>query len=138
MRFVTLLLIGLFSGAAFAQDKPAGDFSAFIAKLWPDAQAKGITRATFDTALRGVTPDQRVIAATQRQPEYGKPVGDYVNAIVSKRRIADAQLKGREWAKTFDVVEKKFQVERGAGRGCESICGCGCGWISDRGGDGKA
>ena len=35
-----------------------------------------------------------------------------MNAIVSKRRIADAQLKGREWAKTFDAVEKKFQVER--------------------------
>jgi len=35
-----------------------------------------------------------------------------VNAIVSKRRIVDAQLKGREWAKTFDAVEKQFQVER--------------------------
>jgi len=68
---------------------------------------------TFDTAMKGFAPDQRVIAATRRQPEYGKPVGDYVNAIVSKRRIADAQLKAREWAKTFDAVEKKFQVERG-------------------------
>jgi membrane-bound lytic murein transglycosylase B len=62
--------------------------------------------------MKGVTPDQRVIAATKRQPEYGKPVGDYVNAIVSNRRIADAQLKAREWAKTFDAVEKKYQVER--------------------------
>ena len=86
--------------------------SAFLADLWTDAQAKGISRTTFDTAMKGFTPDQRVIAATRRQPEYGKPVGDYVNAIVSKRRIADAQLKGRDWAKTFDAVEKKFQVER--------------------------
>jgi lytic murein transglycosylase len=62
--------------------------------------------------MKGVTPDQRVINATKRQPEYGKPVGDYVNAIVSNRRIADAQLKAREWAKTFDDVEKKFEVER--------------------------
>ena len=87
-------------------------FAAFASALWTDAQAKGITRATFDLALKGVTPDQRVIAATKRQPEYGKPVGDYVNAIVSNRRIADGQLKAREWAKTFDAVEKKFQVER--------------------------
>jgi peptidoglycan lytic transglycosylase B len=86
--------------------------SAFLADLWTDAQAKGISRTTFDTAMKGFTPDQRVIAATRRQPEYGKPVGDYVNAIVSKRRIADAQLMGREWAKTFDAVEKKFEVER--------------------------
>jgi lytic murein transglycosylase len=86
--------------------------SAFIADLWPDAQAKGVNRAAFDTAVKGFVPDQRVIAATRRQPEYGKPVGDYVNAIVSKRRIADAQVKGRQWEKTFDAVEKKFQVER--------------------------
>ena len=55
-------------------------FAAFTAELWTDAQTKGITRPTFDLALKGVTLDQRVIAATQRQPEYGKPVGDYVNA----------------------------------------------------------
>jgi len=94
---------------ARAQDQ---SFAAFTAELWTDAQAKAITRATFDTALKGVTPDQRVIAATKRQPEYGKPMGDYVNAIVSNRRIADAQLKAREWVKTFDAVEKKFEVER--------------------------
>ena len=87
-------------------------FAAFTAELWPDAQTKGVSRATFDSALRDVTPDKRVIAATQRQPEYGKPVGDYVNAIVSNRRIADAQLKAREWVKTLDAVEKKFEVER--------------------------
>src|SRR5689334_17883005 len=86
--------------------------STFLAELWPDAQAKGISRTTFDAAMKAFTPDQRVIAATRRQPEYGKPVGDYVNAIVSKRRVADAQLKAREWAKTFDEVEKKFQVGR--------------------------
>src|SRR5262245_21350770 len=90
-----------------AQEQPV---SAFIADLWTDARAKGITRTTFDTAMKGFTPDQRVIAAIRRQPEYGKPVGDYVNAIVSKRRIADAQLKGREWAKTFDAAEQMFQV----------------------------
>ena len=94
---------------SWAQEQPV---SAFLAELWPDAQAKGISRTTFDTAMKGFTPDQRVIAAIRRQPEYGKPVGDYVNAIVSKRRIVDAQLKGREWAKTFDAVEKQFQVER--------------------------
>jgi len=94
---------------AQAQDQ---SFAAFTGDLWKDAQAKGITRATFDTAMKNVTPDQRVIAATQRQPEYGKPVGDYINAIVSNRRIADAQIKAREWAKTFDAVEQKFQVER--------------------------
>ncbi|HET9687555.1 MAG TPA: lytic murein transglycosylase, partial [Pseudolabrys sp.] len=104
-----VVLLVLQAHASRAQDQ---SFAAFASELWTDARAKGVTRATFDLALKGVTPDQRVIAATKRQPEYGKPVGDYVNAIVSNRRIKDGQLKAREWAKTFDDVEMKFQVER--------------------------
>jgi membrane-bound lytic murein transglycosylase B len=87
-------------------------FAAFVAELWPDVQAKGITRANFDLALKGVTPDPRVIAATKRQPEYGKPVGAYINDIVSAGRIARGIAKGKEWQKTFDAVEKQFAVER--------------------------
>ncbi len=87
-------------------------FAVFVKELWPDAQAKGISRANFDLALKGVTPDSRVIAATKRQPEYGKPVGDYINAIASKGRIARGRAKAKEFAKTFDAVEKKFAVER--------------------------
>jgi len=86
---VFLFLQGTQSGA---QEQ---SFATFAAELWTDAQAKGVTRATFDAALRDVTPDQRVIAATKRQPEYGKPFGDYVNSFVLNRRIADAQHKAR-------------------------------------------
>lgn len=87
-------------------------FAAFANELWPDAQAKGITRASFDLAMKGVTPDPRVIAATKRQPEYGKPVGDYINALASKGRIARGIRKAKEWTKTFDAIEKQFEVER--------------------------
>jgi lytic murein transglycosylase len=96
-----------------AQEKSQeANFAAFVAELWPDAQAKGITRANFDTAMRGVTPDPRVIAATKRQPEYGKPVGAYVNDIVSLGRIKRGGDKAREYAKTLDAVEKQYSVER--------------------------
>jgi len=94
---------------ARAQDQ---SFAAFVRALWPDAQAKGITRATFDSAMNGLTPDQRVIAATKRQPEYGKPVGDYIDALASPRRIATGLAKAKEWSRTLDAVEKKFGVER--------------------------
>jgi membrane-bound lytic murein transglycosylase B len=90
----------------------AETFADFARALWPDAQAKGVSRATFETALRGVTPDPRVIAATKRQPEYGKPVGDYINALVGHGRIERGRAKAREWAHVFDAAERKFQVER--------------------------
>jgi membrane-bound lytic murein transglycosylase B len=112
LRLLALSVAALVSLALPAQAQPDKSFAAFVAKLWPDAQAKGITRATFDTAMRGVTPNQKVIAATKRQPEYGKPFGAYVNAIVNKRRIADGEYKGKQFAKIFDKVETEFGVER--------------------------
>ena len=87
-------------------------YANFVRELRPDALAKGVSAATFDLAMRGVTPDERVIAATKRQPEYGKPVGDYIAALVSKSRLVRGEQKAREWAKTFDAVEKKYAVER--------------------------
>ncbi len=106
---VLAVVLAGFCAPARAQDQ---SFAAFVAKLWPDARAKGVTRANFDLALHGVTPDKRVIAATKRQPEYGRPFGAYVDAVVNRRRIADGKLKARQWAKTFNAVEKKFGVER--------------------------
>src|SRR5471032_775114 len=105
------IALTIFCAPAQAQDANQS-FAAFTAELWPDAQAKGITRATFDLALKGVTPDPRVIAATKKQPEYGKPVGAYVNSIVSAGNISVGRRKAEEWSKTFDAVEKKFAVER--------------------------
>jgi lytic murein transglycosylase len=106
---MTWFVIWAVPGLARAQEQ---SFSAFTNELWPDAQAKGITRATFDLAMKGVTPDPRVIAATKKQPEYGKPVGDYINGIVSAGRIKRGADKAKELARTLDGVEKKFSVER--------------------------
>ena len=108
-RFAVLTILLALGAPARAQDQ---SFAAFEAELWPDAQAKGVTRASFDLAMKGVTPDPRVIAATKRQPEYGKPVGNYVNSIVSAGNISQGKRKAAEWAKTFDAVEQKFNVER--------------------------
>jgi lytic murein transglycosylase len=104
---VAVALLGALP-AARAQEP----FANFVRELRPDALAKGVSAATFDLAMRGVTPDERVIAATKRQPEYGKPVGDYIASLVSKSRLARGEQKAREWAKTFDAVEKKYAVER--------------------------
>ena len=104
-----VVLIALLTGWPAAAQQP---FRDFVSGLWPEAQQKGVTRETFDLAMRGVTPDDRVVAATKKQPEYGKPVGDYIGALASRSRVGRGEQKAREWAKTFDAVEKKFEVER--------------------------
>jgi membrane-bound lytic murein transglycosylase B len=72
--------------AALGQN--AASFSAFLDALWPEAAHKGITRATFDVAFAGLTPDPNVLAAMRREPEYGKPMGAYLSGLVSPRGSA--------------------------------------------------
>jgi lytic murein transglycosylase len=92
--------------------RPDPDFAAFLKELWPDAEAKGVTRATFDLAFAGVTPDPRVMAITQRQPEYGRPAGAYIASLASKARIDTGVRRAAELATTLDAIESRYGVDR--------------------------
>jgi lytic murein transglycosylase len=96
-------------GAA-AQSPPVTSFAPFLRELWPDAEAQGIRQVTFNAAFAGLTPDTRVVAATRRQPEYGKPFGAYVNSMVSGTRVAMGQRKAAQWTDTLSAVEAKYGV----------------------------
>jgi lytic murein transglycosylase len=105
------LCLALSDARAAGSAESGGSFAGFLQELWPDANAQGITRQTFDTAFDGILPDPRVLAATKRQPEYGKPFGAYVNSMVSKNRIGAGQRKLAQWAETLRAVETKFGVD---------------------------
>ena len=87
-------------------------FTAFLQELWPDARAKGVTRATFDMAFAGITPDPRIMPITQRQPEFGQSVGTYIASFASKSRIETGMRKAAEHAATLDAIEKRYGVDR--------------------------
>ena len=111
LRLALLTAAVLFASAS-AQSQTASSFSSFLEGLWPDAARQGISRATFDTAFAGLTPDPGVIAATRRAPEYGKPFGAYVASLASPSRIAIGLRKSAQWAPTLGAVEEKFGVDR--------------------------
>jgi lytic murein transglycosylase len=113
-RFAFALVIALGSGggAAAQTAEPLESFQTFLQKLWPDAQQRGVTRATFDAAFAGITPDPRVMALTKRQPEYGKPVGEYLAGMVSKDRIERGRQNLAEHADALASVERAYGVDR--------------------------
>jgi len=87
-------------------------FAALVASLWPDAQARGISRKVFNLAFAGLAPDPRVAALTTRQLEYGTPVASYLARIASQLRIEGAARKAREWKATLDAIERQYGVDR--------------------------
>ena len=108
------LIVGLVFVPAFAQG-PAGNatqFEAFLNELWPQAKARGVSRATFDTALTGITPDPRVVAAIDRQPEFNEPMGNYLSAILAPGNIAIGMHKASQWSGVLGAVERRFGVDR--------------------------
>src|SRR6185295_5406001 len=93
-------------------DAQEAGFAPFLQRLWPDAAARGITRKTFDLAFTGLMPDPRVAATTVRQPEYGTPVGTYINRMASAARIEGAARKAAEWKHTLEAIEQQYGVDR--------------------------
>ena len=84
----------------------AADFDTFLQSLWPDAQAKGISRATFDAAITGLTPDASLPRSSGGQPEFDKPLQTYFKDAVSAGRIA----KGRSLAAYARDSESRYGV----------------------------
>jgi len=90
----------------------AQSFAAWVEQFWPVARAAGITRATYDRAFKGLTPDPKVIEAANFQPEYVKPIGEYIDRVVSDKRIAAGKQKLEENKALLDVLEKRYGVDR--------------------------
>jgi lytic murein transglycosylase len=99
----------------------ADAWSDFIAGLWPDAQKEGVSRATFDAAFRGVTPDYSlpdlIVAGKKRddsagQAEFTKSAFEYLNP----KYLSTLAVQGRKFLKDHEKdivnIEKNTGVDR--------------------------
>src|SRR5881394_4509731 len=55
-----LILAAMTPGAAHPARAADAAFTQFIASLWPEAQAAGVSRATFDAETSGLEPDYKL------------------------------------------------------------------------------
>ena len=119
-RFALLVAASLMGAAAGAPAQAAPDpaFTAFLQSLWPEAQQRGITRATFDAAVRGLEPDLSlpdlvIPGRTQKppgQPEFVQTPADYIKEA-NIARLADRGRKlYTQYRDVFARVEKEFGV----------------------------
>ena len=97
---------------ARAQETAQAGFQRFVQGLWPAAKARGVSRATFDEAFRGVEPDSKIIGLTKKQSEFVRPIWDYINGSISAQRLERGRQMAAEWARTLDAVERTYGVPR--------------------------
>ena len=101
---------------AFAADAA---FQAWLQSLWPQAQALGVSRATFDMATRGLEPDlslpELVIPGRPErkepgQPEFVETPADYLKETTFDRLAAQGRKLNDQYRPTLAAIERQFGV----------------------------
>ena len=100
------LILALPAGAT------ADKIKACVEGLWPAAKGAGVTRATFDRAFQGFTIDPEVIEAANFQPEYVKPIGEYIDRAGSDKRVQTGKQKLVENQALLGSLETRYGVDR--------------------------
>ncbi|SDT28943.1 lytic murein transglycosylase [Pseudomonas oryzae] len=78
------------------------------------ALATGIAAETFDRAFAGVSPDPAVIRLDRSQPEFARPVWEYLDSAVSPQRVVKGKQLLAKHAGTLRAIEQRYGVERHA------------------------
>jgi lytic murein transglycosylase len=116
LAFVALVATPLLNAPARAADAA---FTRFIASLWPDAQAAGVSRATFDRETAGLEPDYKLpdlilpgrpATGAPAQAEFVQVPADYIKETSIARLAAEGQRLMREYRSALSAIESRFGV----------------------------
>src|SRR6476646_2763131 len=111
---VTAVLCG--SHQALAADT---GFAQFIASLWPEAQAAGVSRAAFDAETRGLEPDYKLpdlilpgrpATGAPSQAEFVQVPADYLKEASIARLAAEGQRLMQKHRTALAAIEARFGV----------------------------
>ena len=112
-----IALLGVLLCARIAEADAA--FAAWLQSLWPQAQALGISRATFEMATRGLEPDltlpDLVLPGRPERPAAGQPEfvttpADYLKEPAIERLAGEARRVYDRYRMPLDAIERKFGV----------------------------
>jgi membrane-bound lytic murein transglycosylase B len=105
------LLLSALAPRAPAHAAERGGFGAFVASLWPQASRHGVSRATFEAAFADVSPDPAILAKTQSQAEFVKPIWDYLDSAVSPKRVATGRAEMAEMGPLVQGIARRYGVD---------------------------
>lgn len=89
----------------------AQPFSGWLAEFKQEAMKAGISQATLDEAFADTKPLPRVIELDRKQPESVLTLEQYLEKIVSAKRIADGRGKLAEHKEMLARIGGKYGVE---------------------------
>ena len=111
-RLASVLSLALLGGLNFGAVAPALANSAdFVRSLWPLAEARGVSRSAFDSALGNYSYLPKVMELTGKQPEFSQTVQQYIDRRVTDAQAGKGQAMRREWAQTLGGAQQRWGVQ---------------------------
>ena len=86
------------------------EFELWCAAFRAQAAAEGISSAVLDGTLNGITPDLQVIERDRTQPEFTRPIWDYLDAAVSDTRLRQGTNALRSHAELLARISSEYGV----------------------------
>ncbi|WP_163577485.1 lytic murein transglycosylase [Halomonas faecis] len=86
------------------------DFASWLASFRRQARAEGIDSTTLDRALQGLRYRPRVIELDRSQPEFVRPIWQYLDSAVSASRVTNGRDRLSEHYDTANDVERRYGV----------------------------
>ncbi|MBC3386307.1 lytic murein transglycosylase [Pseudomonas sp. SWRI179] len=93
---------------------PTQTFAEWQAGFRREALAAGIRADLFDRAFVGVSPDMSVIKADRSQPEFTRPVWEYLDGALSPLRVNKGKSLIQQHAQILQSIEQRYGVDREA------------------------
>jgi len=93
---------------------PTQTFAEWQAGFRKEALAAGIRADLFDRAFIGVNPDMSVIKADRSQPEFTRPVWEYLDGALSPLRVSKGKSLIQQNAQVLQNIEQRYGVDRQA------------------------
>ncbi|MGE8154958.1 lytic murein transglycosylase [Pseudomonas vancouverensis] len=94
--------------------QPTQTFAEWQAGFRKDALAAGIRADVFDRAFANVSFDPSVIRADRSQPEFSRPVWEYLDGALSPLRVRKGQSLISQYDGILQSIEQRYGVDRQA------------------------
>lgn len=91
---------------------PAVDFASWVESFKLRALQAGISASLLDRVFTGMQADPSVIEADRSQPEFSRPVWEYLDGALSQLRINNGKRLLSEHQTLLDRLEQRYQVDR--------------------------
>ncbi|HEX6866349.1 MAG TPA: lytic murein transglycosylase [Caulobacteraceae bacterium] len=86
-------------------------FEAWLRGYRMEALAAGIPASVVERELSGLTPNPSVVKLDGKQPEFSRPVGEYVQGVTSEARVGQG-AQYRDSLSYLGAIEQRYGVPR--------------------------